>query len=339
MKTASILKKEEEKRWDDFVKSHPLSTIHQTSKWAHFQAKTDVSGKFWVVILEDEKGEISGGSVVYKRKLPMGLSWFYAGRGPLLNYENDKTEQDLAKIFNKLRDLAKKERAIFLRIDPPLLKDTKTPLFKEVNGGFQPEHTLILNLRQSLEEIRAQMKQKGRYNIKVAEKKGVKIKAFTGADAGIEDKIDTFYDIFLETTKRDKFRGHTRDYYKTMMLELGKEATLYLAYYESEAIAGIIVTKFNKQATYYFGASGNTHRNTMAPYLLQWTAIQDAKSAGCETYDFFGVSPENAKNHPWAGVTSFKKKFGGEYVEYKKASEKPFSKVFYMLYRLYKRIR
>jgi len=190
-------------------------------------------------------------------------------------------------------------------------------------------------------DILAQMKQKGRYNIKLAEKKGVLIREADPKAKAFNKDIDDFYQLLRQTTERDAFSGHDKEYYHNMVNTLGAsgKAKLYLAEYEKEVIAGMIATHFKDVATYYYGASGNKHRNVMAPYLLQWHAMREAKKAGFHFYDFLGIAPAGFKKHAWAGVTEFKNKFGGEEVAFEPAKEYAFKPFLYWLYRLYKALR
>ena len=337
---ARILDKSEEKKWDEFVKKYP--TIHQASAWGHFQAKNPTRGAYWIVILE-EKGKIIGGSMIIRHGLPKGFCWFYSARGPILDYSKKENPEQIRSIFEALKPLAAKENAIFYRIDPPFPKEKQ----KKIKGahlthlGFQPENSLFLNLEQSEEKILQQMKPKGRYNIRLAEKKGVKIRTADPREpAKFEKDLTTFHKILHETTMRDKFYGHKKAFYRNMIETLYPDnAKLYLAEYEGKIIAGIIATFFEDEAIYYYGASSNTYRNVMAPYLLQWHAIKEAKSRGCRYYDFLGIAPEKAKNHPWQGVTEFKKKFGGTPVDYAAPLDFPFKKFWYWLYRIYKWVK
>jgi lipid II:glycine glycyltransferase (peptidoglycan interpeptide bridge formation enzyme) len=125
------------------------------------------------------------------------------------------------------------------------------------------------------------------------------------------------------------------------MLNIFKnEAQLFLAEYEGKIIAGGIFTYLNQEAIYYYGASSNKNRNVMAPYLIQWTAIQEAQKRKCKIYDFLGITPEKAnKNHPWQGVTSFKKKFGGKIVNYSPAQEIVLKPLIYNLFIMLKKVR
>jgi len=333
-----ILEKSESPQWDEFVKKHPLGTVHQMSAWGRFQNRSKLRDKSWIIaILENEK--IIGGSLVIRHKMPRKMSFLYCPRGPLLDYTAPQEMLDL--ITTKLKSIAKEENTIFLRIDPPLEELPSIKGFTK-GKGFQPEHTLILDLTLSEEEILKQMKPKGRYNIKLAQKKGVKVRKADPKNIETYNKdIADFYKILQETTSRDGFSGHNEEFYHSMLEVLIPEemAELYLAEYEGEILGGLIATFSNHKCIYYYGASSNTNRNLMAPYLLQWEAIQEAKSRNYKTYDFLGIAPNNAKNHPWQGVTEFKKKFGGYEKSFAPPLEHSFRPFHYWAYRLYKFIQ
>lgn len=328
---ARILDRSEEARWDEFAATQPFASIHQCSDWGHFQAKVPSRGKYWIIVIEKDS-QIIAGTLLIRHKIKGKYTWLYAPRGPLLNKEINP-ESQLNELLKVISPIAEQENAIFLRIDP-YYHHGKAPIhgFKFTKHGFQPQHTIILDISQPEEEILQQMKPKGRYNIRLAEKKGVKIHK--------SKDINAFFKLLEETTERDAFHGHGVNYYNEMLQALGEDkAALYLAEYDNEVVAGIIVTYFNETATYYYGASGNKHRNVMAPYLIHWEAIKDAKALNYKKYDLFGIAPENVENHPWKGVTEFKKKFGGEEHEYSPAQEKPFKKLLYFLYGIYKKLR
>ena len=124
-----------------------------------------------------------------------------------------------------------------------------------------------------------------------------------------------------------------------MLNTLPDNAELLLAKHEGKVIAGGIFIYLDEWGIYYYGASDHDYRNLMAPYLVQWSAIQEAKKRGCKYYDFLGISPENSVNHAWAGVTQFKKKFGGKVANYPKAKELVLRPLWYWLYKVYKKIR
>ncbi len=354
---ARILDESEEHLWDEFIINHSLSTIHQTSSWGHFQEKIPQRGKYWIVVLEnsahkDSKSKIIGGTMLIRHSLPKGYSWLYMSRGPLINYNSEKCAIQMNALIDAIKLLAKKEKAIFLRIDPPIKLSEKSNHKDHLKGfhithsGFQPEHTLLLDLTKSEEELLKEMKPKGRYNIHLAEKKEVKIRTSDPANKTQFNKdIEAYFSMLKETTSRDNFSGHNKEIYKNMIEILAQKklpntlAKLYIAEYENTPIAAIITTYYKDMATYYYGVSGNSFRNLMAPYLLQWEAIKDAKKQGYKIYDFLGIAPSDAKNHPWKGVTEFKTKFGGHAVSYNPPQEFAFKKFLYLLYRLYKLVK
>ncbi|MBI2634136.1 peptidoglycan bridge formation glycyltransferase FemA/FemB family protein [Candidatus Peregrinibacteria bacterium] len=299
---AKILDQSEENLWNEFIETHPLATIHQTPAWGHFQEKIPSRGKYWIVALFDN-GKIVGGTLLIRHRLPKGYCWLYASRGPLLSdfHEAKIASSHFALLVEKIKEIAKEENAIFLRIDPPVAIEATVRVmlnsfqhlgFHEVSHGFQPEHTLILDLTKSEEELLAQMKPKGRYNIRLAEKKGVTVEQSVD--------IEEFYGLLKKTADRDKFAVHDENYYRAMFETLSREnlARLYLAKFNGEILAGAIVTYFKDTATYYFGASGNDHRELMAPYLLHWEIIKDAKNIICHPESCHPESCHPESCHP-----------------------------------------
>jgi lipid II:glycine glycyltransferase (peptidoglycan interpeptide bridge formation enzyme) len=339
---AKVLHKSEEKLWNDFVISHPLSTIHQSVLWGKFQTRIPSRNKRWIVVLKEQE-KIIGGTMLVRHKMRNGYCFLYASRGPLLNYEAKNIDSQMEELLRIIKPIAKEENAVFLRIDPPISPPSKFPKFKgffKSHCGFQPEHTLIIDLTLSEAEILANMKQKGRYNIRLAEKKGVKVRISNPKNnEQFEKDLDSYMTLLKETTERDDFSGHNRDVYKNMLeiLTSGALADLYIAEFNGEPVSALVATYSNETATYYYGVSSNKNRELMSPYLLQWTVIKDAKAKGYKLYDFLGISPEGKKNHPWRGVTEFKKKFGGTPLSYAEPQEYPFKKLLFLIYRLYKK--
>ncbi|MBI5152446.1 peptidoglycan bridge formation glycyltransferase FemA/FemB family protein [Candidatus Peregrinibacteria bacterium] len=259
--------------------------------------------------------------------------------------------------MKKLAPIAKQERAVFVRIDPPIEISAaqKFPAgFRNAHAEYQPAHTLVIDLSQTEEQILAQMKPKGRYNIKVAQKHNVIVRPATTAT--LKRDISAFYKLLNQTSQRDKFSIHPKSYYENMLKILGQRnlTKLFIAEYApaghtaahnraKKIIAGIIVTFFSTTATYYFGASDYEYRNLMAPYLLQWEAICEAKSSGCKFYDFLGIAPLDSsgaplRGHPYAALTDFKLKFGGRIVSYAPAKEFAYKPIWYSLMKFAKKL-
>jgi lipid II:glycine glycyltransferase (peptidoglycan interpeptide bridge formation enzyme) len=156
------------------------------------------------------------------------------------------------------------------------------------------------------------MKSKGRYNIRLAHKKGAQVR-----DGGVEG-LDQFYSLYRETARRDGISIHALSYYQTLFAHCaeypGQELRLYLADYEGRTLAAAIVLFRKTAATYLYGASSNEDRNVMAPYAVQWRAMTDAKAWGCAEYDLFGIPPGADPDHPMAGLYRFKTSFGGRII-------------------------
>lgn len=353
----------ERQKYNAFVEKHALGSIHQTWEWGEFQSKNTDRDKFWVFTVEDENNKIIASALVVRQKLPLNKSWLYCPRGPLLDYKNKKI---CALLFNKIASLAREQNAVFFRFDPPIFANNQErkdniqsspkpygPTEEFYKGGlkqfsarsahtqYQPESTLVLDLALSEEQLLAGMKQKGRYNIKIAQKHEIQINVSNNAHRD----ISLFYNLLKQTMARDQFSAHSLGYYQALFEVFNKKnsiqrnvshAKLYLASYQQKPVAAIVVTYFKDTATYYFGASSNQFRNTMAPYLLQWQAILDAKNAGYHYYDFFGIAPENQPKHPWAGVSDFKLKFGGERINYLPAQEIVYQPFWYSLIKMTK---
>jgi lipid II:glycine glycyltransferase (peptidoglycan interpeptide bridge formation enzyme) len=262
----------------------------------------------------------------------LGYQYLYLPRIQSLSSEEWKI------LMHRLKILKKKEKLLFTRYDSSHQQASK--LIKNFTSSHspQPETTLILNINESDDKILAQMKRKGRYNINLAKKKGVHVTKATNE----KDKTEftrKFHSLLKETTKRDHFSAHSEDYYLKMLKHL-KDSYILLSEKDNEILAGLIAVKSNDSLIYYYGASSNSQRELMAPYLLQWEAIKLAKKLGCKHYDFLGIAPEGAAgDHPWKGITSFKKKFGGETISYQKAKEVIHRPVLYRFFKIMKAIQ
>ncbi len=302
----------------EFWKTNKRRNLWQHPVWAAFQGAIHRK----VFLLEAD----GASALLVKHDLPLGLSWLECPRGPLFDNENG-----LLQILIEIRQLAKKEKAIFVRMSSFEGLRTKNYGLRKTNHDTQPQTSLVLDLDHSEEDILKQMKPKGRYNIKVAEKHGVTIES--------SSDVDTFHHLLSSTGFRDKFGIHAKKYYKKMLEAMPDNAELLLAKYNGQVIAGGLFVYLDRWGIYYYGASAETHRNTMAPYLIQWEAIKEAKKRGCKHYDFLGIAPDDSKGHPWAGVTQFKRKFGGRMKHYPQAQEMVLRGLWYAIYRLYKKFR
>lgn len=263
---------------------------------------------------------------VLEKKLPMGKNFLYVPEIEWAKVENNVIAiRQLAEKQSNINDRsprpdgARDDRVIFIRLEILDKIDEKITSKLTANGFIkafeevQPEWRQIIDITKPEEEILAMMKEKGRYNIRVAQKHGIKIE---NPPAGGTNIIDDFYKLFRETAKRDGFEIRPKQYFEKLMQKLETDglAEILIAKYNDIPVAAEIVTYYGDVASYLYGASSSENRNTMAPYLLHFEAMKRAKEKGCKVYDLLAVNPENEEKHKFAGIGRFKRQFGGKTV-------------------------
>jgi len=320
----------DKKQLNDFVGSQTQSQFLQSWQWGEFQAK--VSGRVWRIGVLDDAGELVASAKIITKSLPIGRKYFYCARGPIVSAHTDKKEA-LELLFARIEDLAEQAGVMFLRFDP--IHKTKDIKYKAKGDealvkthDVQPSKTLVLDLTKSEKEILEAMHQKTRYNIRLAEKKGVKI-----VEAGA-DRFEEFWSLLDQTSDRDKFRPHGRNYYQAMLQIADNPVKLFFAEYRGRPIATALVSFFGDMAVYLHGGSSGEDRNAMAPYLLQWHCVKLAKANGQKYYDFHGVDETK-----WPGVTRFKMGFGGFKVNYPGSFDLVYDQGWYSIYKMVRKVR
>lgn len=329
--------------WDDFVQNHPYGSVHQTSWWAHFQSLIPGRGPVWgMAVREKTSQKILGVCLAVRMETGfLKTFWWYSPRGPVCDPLSSKPVGEF--LFSSARDFLADKGGLFWRYDPYFSPGWEKDFDfsdRKATQNYQPTDTLEIDLRKSPEEILKEMKRKGRYNINLAQKKGLQLVVKKSGEVTSQD-IDDFWDLNHQTTSRDKFSGHSQDYYRLFLAHLPFAVLFFIQTPDGKRIATAISTFYGGKAIYYFGASTSdpAYRNLMAPYLLQWEMMNYAREKGCETYDFLGIAPENQPDHPYAGISEFKAKFGGERRVYGPGREKVFSPKGYFFYRMAKKIR
>ncbi len=329
-----VINAADKKKYNNFVGRQKHSQFLQSWEWGEFHKKVSDDVR-WLGVLDNE--QLVAAAVIIKKQLPMGKSYFYCPRGPVVRISDIGFRiSDL--LFDEIKKIARDEGVMFLRFDPTSeIRHPKSDIRKTLD--VQPSKTLMLNLAKPEKELLKNMRQKTRYNVRLAEKKGVKI-----IDAGL-DRFEDFWRLMGETSERDNFRAHGRNYYKAMLADpeglrarrpsgSAMAIKLFIAEYRGKPIAASIVSFFGDTAAYMHGASGADNRNVMAPYLLQWHAIKLGKKLGCKYYDFYGIDEEK-----WPGVTRFKKGFGGRTVNYPGTFDLIFDSGWYNVYKMVRRVR
>jgi len=288
-------------------------SIWQTKKWQEMLKKSgQISDFFEIPLSKSFPKKEKDFLYVEKRSIGLKQYWLF-----ILGIEKEKISKEILK---KLEQLTKKQNCIFCQIEFIDYKNLKSfdnlkSLFnerKEYNWfnkwyykKFITPYTAIIDLTKSEDEILANMKPKWRYNIKLAKKKEVEVEIVEKS----KENIKAFYDLMLETTRRDGFSGNNFEYYKTFLSEL-ENSKLILAKKDWIVIAWWIFIFDKDVSIYYYWASTSKkeYRNFMAPYLVQWQAITYAKSIWSKIYDFLWVASPDDKNSSLVWVTDFKKK-------------------------------
>ncbi len=326
MKEAENGLQPDKKEWNDFVVAAGADGgFLQSWQWGEFQQEI---GReiFRVSVGEDKTGvgeKTSAVALVIKHSLPLGQNYLYVPRGPVVSDSN------FAEIIAEIKKLGVSNHSLFVRIDPAWKDDRglKSYGFNFV-GQVQPKKTLMLDLNWDETDLLAAMKPKTRYNIKIAQKHGIVIKEAK------EEEFGLFWELMVKTCARDGIKSHPKGYYQKQLKIPGFK--LVLAWWQNKAIAGAIMSDFGNTRTYVHGASDYEFRDKMAPYLLQWEMIREAKKMGRSHYDFWGADQSNPK---WAGVTRFKIGFAPQkaLTEYIGAYDLALRPIAYRLYKLFRK--
>jgi peptidoglycan pentaglycine glycine transferase (the first glycine) len=326
--------------WSAFLAAHAAAggEIHllQTTAWGELKSKFgwqvvrllagDSGAQVLIRPVVARLGRLSP-SVAYLAKGPVGTGW--------------------AQIMPLLDELCRAHKAVFLKIEPDLWDEEAAGQVDPVGLGLfpnpyaiQPPRTVTIDIRPDEEQILAGMKQKTRYNVRLAQKKGVQVHPSTD--------FETFRELMEVTGKRDGFGVHSMTYYQTVHELFHEPAAphepaceLLLAEYEGQPLSALMVFACGRRSYYLYGASNDLHRDLMSTYLLQWEAMRWARARGCSEYDLWGIPDEEEETleahftdrHDglW-GVYRFKRGFGGQV----KRAAGPWDKIYNpFLYRLY----
>ena len=294
-------------QWEQKMSSQLQAQFLQSWEWGEFQKR--LGRKFWRLEIEGEY------LLIIKMPMPFGFNYLYIPR--------TRVEMTESKI-TVLKMLANQEQSLFIRIEP--IKQALAALGFEQTKQVQPQKTLILDLRNSEDDLLGQMHQKTRYNIHLAEKKGVKLVASKS------EEFPKFYDLLVDTFRRKSKELHSRIYYQKLYQD--HISKIYFAEYEGKILCANMMIFYGDTATYLHGGSSQDDKNIMAPHLLQWEQIKLAKAQGFKYYDFWGIDEVK-----WPGVTRFKKGFGGFEVGYEGTWELSINSWKYKIYKLVKRLK
>jgi lipid II:glycine glycyltransferase (peptidoglycan interpeptide bridge formation enzyme) len=341
-------------QWDDFLSKHPDAHILQTRAWGDLKSEFGWSAARIVIDSRTQDSHVPIGSQILFRPVPFGLSFAYIPKGPVGCGESLGEFSNSAKFWGEVDALCQKRNAVFLKVEPDLWEppedevdrsnhDVAPPAgFHQSFQEIQPPRTLLVDLRGSEEHILARMKQKTRYNVRLALKKGVVVHR--------SSDMDTFDRLMKITGERDSFGVHSQQYYQRAydLFNPKGECEMLVAEFQGEPLAAIMVFARGKRAWYFYGASASSHRQRMPTYILQWEGMRWARERGCTIYDLWGVpdldlhalDAEFTKRSGglW-GVYRFKRGFGGQLIRAYGPWDRVYQPIFYIFYHLWAKIR
>ena len=314
--------------WNLFLRQYPDAHLLQQGEWGKLKADFD-----WepVYIVHGDTG-----AQILFRSLPLGFSLAYLPKGPVGPNWNS--------LWGEVDQVCRQRRAVFLKVEPDAWAGEISEEAALAQVGFrpsrhalQPPRTIVINIEGDEENILAEMKQKTRYNIRLAGRKAVEVRA--------SNDLDAFTEMMEITGERDAFGVHTGEYYRRaheLFHPLGM-CELFVATYQDQPLAGLMVFARGKRAWYFYGASNNRERNRMPTYLIQWEAIRWAKEQGCTSYDLWGVPDHDeavleaqftSRGDGLWGVYRFKRGFGGRVVRSAGAWDKVYNRLAYTGYQM-----
>ncbi len=313
--------------WKNYLQQQRDVHLLQTAEWGELKAAFG-----WEAVrLIARDGQ---GVQILFRRLPLGLTVAYLPK-PVAS------ERLLAAgglLWEEIQEACRRKKAVFLKIEPDLWSgphpDPALNL-KSSRYNIQPPRTILVDLRGKDEEILAHMKQKCRYNIRLAEKKDIRIHTW--------DDLEGFHQLMLITAGRDAFGIHSLEYYRRAydLFHPAGLCELFMAEFDSQPLAALMVFARGRRAWYIYGASSEEERNRMPTYLLQWEAMRWAKARGCEEYDLWGIPDEDeadleanfeSRQDGLWGVYRFKRGFGGEIRRAAQALDRIYNPLVYPLY-------
>jgi lipid II:glycine glycyltransferase (peptidoglycan interpeptide bridge formation enzyme) len=327
--------------WNELIASLPLPHLLQTWEWSQVKARYGWQPMpfIWNDPAADNGNPPVAAAMILKRSIPVGgfakrLCVLYLPKGPNLDWNNTSLR---LRVLGDLQSFAKHQGAIFVKLDPDVALGQGVPGgpdaveftagqsvrsdliqagWKFSQDQIQFRNTVLIDLSPSTDELLARMKQKTRYNLRLAQKKGVSVRVGTPED------LSMLFRMYAETSVRDGFLIREEGYYQTVWHTFenatSESPTLATPFHEpliaevaGQPVGAVSMFYFAGQTIYLFGMSRDEHREKMPNYLLQWEAMQRAKALGNKIYNLWGAPDEFDPSDGLWGVFRFKEGLGG----------------------------
>ena len=326
--------------WKEFISTCPDAHVLQTSDWGELKSQFGWE-TCWLI-----HGGL--GAQILFQQIPFGYQIAYIPRGPVSRSSSVIEHPDWDGFQEELDKLCRQRKTVFLKIELDSWEgengegNLPQDFYRPSPHNIQPPRTILVSLKESEDEILARMKSKTRYNIRLADKKGVTVRQL--------DDVEPFYSLLEGTSDRADFGIHTLDYYRKAfeLFEESGACKIFLAEYEGTPLASIMVFIRGRRSWYFYGASSNLHRDRMPTYLIQWEAMSWAKSQGSLSYDLWGVPDQDQEileenfthRHDglW-GVYRFKRGFGGDLKRTLNSQDRVYMPGLYFLYTVRARLK
>jgi peptidoglycan pentaglycine glycine transferase (the first glycine) len=308
--------------WEALVQARPESGFMQGLPWAAFKKR---QGLDVVHVGLFEHNRLVGGTLAYVAQRSSGASYLISPDGPVLPWRDElRAQAGMRALHEVIAGVARARGAIAWRLEPRLEPPLHRALrnFRRAPIDLLPSESLLLDLRPPPEDLLSAMRPKGRYNIRLAGRKGVFVE-----EAPPGHGLESLYAVLEQTARRDGFFLEPPTYFAQLLETLGPSghARVFVARGSAapdDAPLGVLLLiTYGNRATYLYGGIADHDRHRMAGYALQWAAILRARELGCEHYDFYGFEPYGRPEHLYARFSRFKRQFGGRPVQYSGAHE------------------
>lgn len=321
--------------WEKYLDYFPEANFLQSSNWKTFQEK--LKKKTWALRLyssSDQRIKTSLALALVVAEKAKRANYLTIAAGPLLDWHGENSKAIVLALIKELKMIAKKEKASFVRIRPQVLSSPDLlKFFSQLGFQRSPMHltadlTLQLDLSLDEETLLAQMRKNTRYEIRRADKLAIVTRLSQDPS-----ELQAFYQTQLDLAKRQNFVPFSYQFLSQQFLTFVKDnqAVLIHSYLKNQLLASAFVIFYRHEAVYHYGVSTLTNAKLPGSYACQWAAIREAKRRNLSTYNFWGISPSEETNHRFAGVSLFKRGFGGQEVSYLSAHDYPFSAKYYLV--------